>query len=45
MTHPFPLWDLPSVPIAGSTDLGDGSPTLVLDLYALGARSAERPVS
>jgi two-component system chemotaxis sensor kinase CheA len=31
--------------IAGSTDLGDGSPTLVLDLYALGARSAERPVS
>jgi len=28
--------------IAGSTDLGDGRPTLVLDLYALGARSAER---
>jgi two-component system chemotaxis sensor kinase CheA len=30
--------------IAGSTDLGDGSPTLVLDLYALGARAAERSV-
>ncbi|HSR96203.1 MAG TPA: ATP-binding protein [Kofleriaceae bacterium] len=28
--------------ITGSTDLGDGSPTLVLDLAALGARSGER---
>jgi two-component system, chemotaxis family, sensor kinase CheA len=27
--------------IAGSTDLGDGRPTLVLDLYALSARSAD----
>lgn len=31
--------------IAGSTDLGDGRPTLVLDLGALVARGAERPVS
>jgi two-component system, chemotaxis family, sensor kinase CheA len=30
--------------IAGSTDLGDGRPTLVLDLYALCAHSAERRV-
>lgn len=30
--------------IAGSTDLGDGQPTLVLDLNALGARGAERHV-
>jgi two-component system chemotaxis sensor kinase CheA len=28
--------------IAGSTDLGDGHPTLVLDLYALGARGRDR---
>jgi two-component system, chemotaxis family, sensor kinase CheA len=28
--------------IAGSTDLGDGAPTLVLDLGALGARAGER---
>ena len=35
--------ELVKVPgIAGSTDLGDGRPTLVLDLYALGARGAER---
>jgi two-component system, chemotaxis family, sensor kinase CheA len=31
--------------IAGATDLGDGLPTLVLDLHALSARGAERPVS
>ncbi|TMQ21137.1 MAG: hypothetical protein E6J91_03075 [Deltaproteobacteria bacterium] len=31
--------------IAGSTDLGDGRPTLVLDLCALSARPAERPAS
>jgi two-component system chemotaxis sensor kinase CheA len=30
--------------IAGSTDLGDGRPTLLLDLCALGAHGAERPV-
>ena len=30
--------------IAGSTDLGDGRPTLVLDLYALNARGVERHV-
>lgn len=30
--------------IAGSTDLGDGRPTLVLDLCALRTRGAERPV-
>jgi two-component system, chemotaxis family, sensor kinase CheA len=31
--------------IAGSTDLGDGRPTLVLDLYALSAHGAESHVS
>jgi two-component system chemotaxis sensor kinase CheA len=31
--------------IAGSTDLGDGRPTLVLDLYALGTTSAEMAAS
>jgi two-component system, chemotaxis family, sensor kinase CheA len=36
-----PLVKVPG--IAGSTDLGDGSPTLVLDLVALGARGAGRP--
>jgi two-component system chemotaxis sensor kinase CheA len=31
--------------IAGATDLGDGLPTLVLDLHALGARGAESSAS
>jgi two-component system chemotaxis sensor kinase CheA len=31
--------------VAGATDLGDGLPTLVLDLHALSTRGAERPAS
>jgi two-component system, chemotaxis family, sensor kinase CheA len=38
-----PLVDVPG--IAGATDLGDGRPTLVLDLHALGIMARERGVS
>ncbi|MEO8698558.1 MAG: chemotaxis protein CheW [Kofleriaceae bacterium] len=38
-----PLVSVPGV--AGATDLGDGQPTLVLDLAALGARVRERRMS